>query len=122
MKNIKVTTGICYINIAKRNLIYNLTDLSGNQLVWLRPAVLKFKGSKQRFSTFAMEQTIKVLMRSIFTLKMTKLSIVFSGLFKYWIGKAIVRAFIKQKMELLNFRFRIARPHGLMRPKKQRRL
>ena len=120
--NNKLINGICYISIGKSNLIFSVTDLEGNQLVWLRPASLKFRGSKQRFSVFAMEQTIYRLVKHLRILKLNQLHIIFSGLFKKWIGKGITTAFRLQKIQLLSFKYRIARPHGMMRPKKRRRL
>lgn len=120
--NIKVTEGICYIFIGKSNLIFSLTDLKGNQLTWLRPAVLKFRGSKQRFSVFAMEQTVLALVKRVKLFNMSKINIVFSGLFKRWIGYGIVKAFMTQRVRITSFKYRVAKPHGDMRPKKKRRL
>jgi ribosomal protein S11 len=120
--NNKLVNGICYISIGKSNLIFSITDLEGNQLIWLRPASLRFRGSKQRFSVFAMEQTIYRLVKQLMVLKLLELHIVFSGLFRKWIGKGIVEAFRSRQIRLLSFKYRIARPHGMMRTKKKRRL
>jgi ribosomal protein S11 len=114
--------GICYITIGKSNLIFSVTDLNGNQLMWLRPTNLKFRGSKQRFSAFAMEQTVFRLVKNLRVINLIKLHFVFSGFFRKWIGRAIGWAFRKQHITFLSYKYRIARPHGLMRPKKKRRL
>jgi ribosomal protein S11 len=122
IKKLKVTEGICYVAIGKSNIIFSVTDIKGNQLFWLRPAMLKFKGSKQRFSSFAMERIVYTLIRKLILIKILKLHIVYSGFFKKWIGKTIGLAFRKQKVYFLSSKYRNARPHGFMRPRKKRRL
>ncbi len=89
-KDIKVTTGILYVQTTPNNTLITLTDLDGNKVVWWGCGTLGYKWAKRK-TPYAAEVLTKDLLKEAQSYGLKDIGMIFkwTGMARDWVFKAI---------------------------------
>lgn len=114
-----VTKGIAYIKSSFNNTIINITDFSGNTLVWTSAGTVGFKGSRKG-TPFAAQLAAETAAQRALALGLTKVDIYVKGPGSG--RESAIRSLQAAGLEISLIKDITPIPHNGCRPKKRRRV